>query len=802
MSPAGWRVAVALSLALCVTTLDVAPAGAQAVGKREKQRLMREAESALSSARTLLGDNKVKKAGSRLDEASTAYRRILKSDPSHRGAALGISQVYYLRRAYEKGVALLQPLVDAKPDDLAFAHQLGLHLYRNGQRDAAVKLLEKVADNPQRFDAMWLLSTHYYRTAEWLKGLVHLERYIGVRADDVRALGLLGTYYLKLKKFKKAVAAFDRFLKTFKDNVSARVNRANALFRMKNYRLAAIAYQKLLKELPNRSRLIYNLAAIHIRQNNCAKAVPMLNRFLKLQKRHAAGVYFKADCEFKLGRYEEARESYLAAGRLAKNNPWVHYGLSQIEHKLGNQDEALRHAKKAAEIGASEWEIAMWVGTLLRRAGQPGEALAWHDRALQKKPEVAPLHVERGRDLWALERLVDAGGAFTRAIELATELVPARLGLATVRTAQGVRASEKGQPDLARKRFDEALKASPTYDLARVNLALIELHAGNTPAASKVIKGVRQRSADASAIVGMVRLLEGNFGAASSAVKNAIAGGTRLKGMAFTAAGHLAALNGRWVEAVTRFDSALKVQPSDGLRRARTRAALSLGLERLSRGDGAGAAAVLKRVQSNRGMLSDAADRTRLDVAISSARLIAKPTSDQAAAKLAKLVKSSKLKGSKWAKARDVGNAYVAFSLLKRKKYDRCIKQLKRIVDPLGGVVRRMWMAAIDAKARRAFGRNKYKRAAGLWREVKEPTPAMTINLGAALYASGDSSGKSYWAGKGPAEALYNKAIAADREGRYRAAYDLFKRYASSGGVKAKRAAERVRTKKRVFGWK
>jgi len=794
--------AAGIWVTVAVLVVTDATAYAQAMPKREVQRLMREADSAMGSARRLLGDNKVKKAGERLTEASKAFRKILKSDSSHRGAALGLSQVYYLRRAYEKGVELMRPLAEAKPDDMAYAHQLGLHLYRNGQRDEAVTLLEKVADNPDRFDAMWLLATHFYRTADWKKGLPHLERYTKVRAKDVRAMGLLGTYYLKLSRFKEAVASFDKFLKKFKGNVAARVNRANALFRMKDYDAAARAYQALLKELPDRARLIYNLAAIHIRRDNCDKAVPLLDRFLKLQKRHPTGLYFKADCEFKLGRYKEARETFLVAGQVAKSNPWVHFGLSQIEHKLGNPQEALTHAKKAAEVGPNEWEIANWVGTLLRRAGQPAEALTWHDKALEKKPDAAPIHVERGRDLWALKRLDDSGGAFARAVELDAKLAPATLGLATVRTAQGVEASKAGQADLARTRLGEAIKTLPSYDLARVNLALLELHAGQTSAADKAIAGVKNPTADTAAVIGMVRLLQGKLDKADAAVKKALSGGSQLKGLVFTAAGHLAARKGAWADAVRNLDSAIKIQPSDSLRRARTLAGLNLGLERLSKGDGGAARTILQKVDKNRGMLKDAGDRTRLEIALSASAVIAKPTSEKAASKLGKLVASRKLKGPKWAKARDVGNAYVAFSLLKRKRYDAVLKQLKRVKDPLGGVVKRMQMASFDAKARKSFNGKKYKAAAKLWKEVKDPSPAIKVNLGAALYASGNSAAKSYWGGKGPPEALYNRAIAADREGRYKEAFSLFKKYVARGGSKAKRAKQRLKAKRRVFGWK
>jgi tetratricopeptide (TPR) repeat protein len=210
----------------------------------------------------------------------------------------------------------------------------------------------------------------------------------------------------------------------------------------------------------------------------------------------------------------------------------------------------------------------------------------------------------------------------------------------------------------------------------------------------------------------------------------------------------------------------------------------------------------LGSVEASKSLLADAGDRMRLEVAVAAAGVIANPTSEGAASRLSKLVASPKLKGAAWAQARDAGAAYVAYSLLKRKQYDECIKQLKRVTDPLGGVVKRMRMAAVDAKARAAFDQTRYKAAADLWKEVEDPSPAIKVNLGAALFASGNTAAKSYWSPQGPAEALYNLAIAADREGRYEEAYELFGKYVKRGGSKAKRASARIKAKQRVFGWK
>ena len=81
----------------------------------------------------------------------------------------------------------------------------------------------------------------------------------------------------------------------------------------------------------------------------------------------------------------------------------------------------------------------------------------------------------------------------------------------------------------------------------------------------------------------------------------------------------------------------------------------------------------------------------------------------------------------------------------------------------------------------------------------------MVHNAAAARFARGDlATAKAAWTAQAgtPAEALYNLAILADREGRLRDGYDLFKQYMARGGsAQADAARRRIKAKERVLGF-
>jgi tetratricopeptide (TPR) repeat protein len=796
---------------MCLTTIAFSrdASAVQQLDTREVERLLGEGDRALESARAQFEKDNDKSAQRRLSEAEDAYAKILEADPTQRSAAVGMGAVYFLSKRYSKAIDLLEPLAARWPDDVDVSYQLGMNLYREGRQEQALPLLGQAAAEDRHFDAMWVLALHYYRRAEWETGLAFAERYTRVRPDDERALGLLGTYYLKVERFDDAVRVLDRFVEAHPDNVAAMINRANALFRAGRVDEAATAYEQLLDRYPDRLRLAYNLAAIRMRQGQCGDALPLLDRFLERQPDHATATYFRAECHLRMGEVKRARTGFERVLVLSPNNAWAYHGLSRIAESTGQRGEAMESALKALELGPEQWEIVSWVGTLHRRSGRAMEALARHDKAAELAPTEAEVHVERGRDLWALERLADAEDAFTTAISRDPEREDARLGLATVLTALGIQSRSGGDLGEGRQHLRHALAVKPNFEPAAVNLALLEVEAGDAPGASAVLGAVKDGvGADFDAARAVVAFVSGRKGEAHDAAERAIKKKAALAALALQVRGQLAAERAEWRVAADSFESAYEATPSPPLRTARAAAWLQVGLEQLSRGNPGGAASALRSASRDREALSNP-DRANLDFAAAAANIAAAP-SQKSVREMESLLKGSAFAPRNMAPLKDLGAVYVAWAELRQGRGDAALKALGRVREraAYSDAIGQIEVAARDAEARRAFAAGAPKKAAAIWGGLRAGASDPTIqhNLAAARYLTGDEEAATQtWeaqrAAGVPAQATFSLAVALDRAGQYEKAWELFRAYAEGGGPGAERARNRADAKAAVFGF-
>ena len=807
---AGW--AVALFVTLGALALGPPPAhAAQSLAPREVQRLLAEASSSLSSARALLASDEPQSAKTRLSEAEIAYRAILDGSPRHREATLGLASVLFLTRRYDEGLRLVEPLHAEAPHDLDLTHQLGLHLYRAGQVARALPLLEQAAAEPSRFDAAWLLAVHFYRDASWSRGLPHAERYVAARPEDLRALGVLGTYYLKLDRLPEAVASFDRYLAAFPDQLSARINRANALFRQGDLDRAAQEYVALVAAHPDRSRLVYNLASVRIQQGRCEDALPLLSRFIAKEREDGPARYFRADCLLRLERLDEARAAFEEALAVAAHNPWIHHGLSRIDRAQGRLPAALDHARRAAELAPDDADLLAWHGTLLRLTGAPSEALALHDEALRHAPDRAPLHVERGRDAWALLDLAVAGDAFGRALELEPRLASALTGRAAVRTALAGRAFAAGELDAAERLLTDALADAPADGAARTNLALVLLARDRAAPAAALLDEAPPgaRDGDHAAALALARSRLGDSAGALAALQQSEGLTTTLSPVRHEAQANIAAQHGEWEAAARSLDAACAEGCRDAVARARVQAWLEAGLDRLARADAPAARAALAQVGPHRAALSPD-DRAVLDLATAALAVLAGDGGERATEALLALIRAPAYRGPRFAAARDQATLIAAFGRLRAGDGARALELLGAMRGPLSPAGDALARQARDQEARAAHAARDFSTALRHWQSELERTPedaVAQLNLGAALFATGrtseaTASWRSLAERGGPPEAHYNLGVAADRATAPREAWRHFLRYLALAPAADDALRERVRAKERVFGFR
>jgi tetratricopeptide (TPR) repeat protein len=141
----------------------------------------------------------------------------------------------------------------------------------------------------------------------------------------------------------------------------------------------------------------------------------------------------------------------------------AHAQKGVILARLGRGDEALESYGRALELQPGFNDVLFNQGNLLRELGRHDEALSSYDCVLELEPDDAALLNNRGVTLFLLERYQEALDSYARAIAL-------RPDYADAFTNRGNALQELGFHDEAIESHERALSLSPGHVRARTNL--------------------------------------------------------------------------------------------------------------------------------------------------------------------------------------------------------------------------------------------------------------------------------------------------------------------------------------------
>ncbi len=124
------------------------------------------------------------------------------------------------------------------------------------------------------------------------------------------------------------------------------------------------------------------------------------------------------------------------------------------------------------------WLAQNNLGTVLRQADKPEEAIGHFKRAVQLKPDLAEAHYNLGVTLAQLNRFPEAIGHYEQALRFKPDFAEAHYNL-------GVALAESGRVTEAMEHWEEALRLNPDYAEAHFNLGLMFAAQGRTTEASE-----------------------------------------------------------------------------------------------------------------------------------------------------------------------------------------------------------------------------------------------------------------------------------------------------------------------------
>ena len=438
------------------------------------------------------------------------------------------------RREYACAAQAYQSAVKLAPDSSRLQYLLGLSLHFSGQSQAAIAPLQQSIEREPAVlkphlvlaEALEQVGRSDDAVAQWqsalkldpsstaarhgvARDLLKKQQYTQVIAllrpapDDDILIADLAQSYMGLKIYDEAFKVLNGALKK---QPSSEIL-ANALVRTEMQRFQYQTAEKLsastARQHPSDMETQVLYLQVLLLTGNKAVAQPLGKKLLRLAPHDFRVLVVNGVMEYDLGEFKSAREHFQQAIALNPDAAVPHFRLGLTLTQLGELQPAREELEKALALGATEPEVHLQLGKLLRSLGEnaasaeqlkqyreslqqqhnaslaasktaqadkaleSGDAIhaaAFYREALAATPDDAGLNFKLAV---ALDKQGDISGERTlleKAIQLNPDMAPAQNQL-------GFLDSQSGDAVAAEKHFREAVRATPSFTEAWVNLA-------------------------------------------------------------------------------------------------------------------------------------------------------------------------------------------------------------------------------------------------------------------------------------------------------------------------------------------
>ncbi len=335
-----------------------------------------------------------------LDKAYELARRARDLQPQNAAAADTLGWVLYKRGDYQQALTILQESADKLPDSPEIQFHLGMTAYMMGRTDLAKIALRKAAaaakDFPGKDESkrhLALLDSGTGPSSEL--SIAQLEAMAKQQPNDVISQTRLGEAYEKQGASDKAAAAFEQAVKLNPKLTPAMIKLAQLYAGPLQSKEKALAYAKKARELaPADPQVAGILGKVAYQDRNFTWSYSLLQEAARQRQSDSSILHDFAWAAYSLGKVNEARD---AMQKVLTNNPNpVHAADAQKFLALTALSENPKDLHAAeAEIGKELQSNPEFVPALMAQAaldtkqGQNKRAIEIYDNILRRWPEFA-----------------------------------------------------------------------------------------------------------------------------------------------------------------------------------------------------------------------------------------------------------------------------------------------------------------------------------------------------------------------------------------------------------------------------
>jgi putative PEP-CTERM system TPR-repeat lipoprotein len=409
-------------------------------------------------------------------DAETAFNAALKAKPDHGGALLGLATLRVRERKPDEAKKIVDAVLarpNAPPEAALLQAQL---MFADGQKDAARAVLERLVDTkPDYLPGRYRLTGALIAAGELDKASAQVDAIRKVSKQDQRAYYFEALIASNRGELPAARQAIQQVLKTSPRYLAALVLAGEIEYRAKAYNQAEDYLRRALNIAPGLAYPERLLAATYLGLGSPSRALEVLQQQINRGYRDSQLMGIAGEAYLASGNLPKAAEYLGQMTALEPKNAAARARLGQVKFAEGDTEGAISDLEAASSLdpNVSTADLAL-VANLLRQ-GKSDEALAAVG-ALEKKQPSNPLVYNLKGLVYVVKRdLVNARASFEHALQVQSDYLPAVASLAQIDRMEQ-------KPDVARKRFQAILDKEPKNEQALLGYAELVASLGGDPA--------------------------------------------------------------------------------------------------------------------------------------------------------------------------------------------------------------------------------------------------------------------------------------------------------------------------------
>lgn len=276
---------------------------------------------------------------------------------------------------------------------------------QRGDPAAAVEKYKSIlAIAPHLGPAYNNLGALYLKQREYRKAAAILRQGLAVDPSMYSATVLLGISLYEAGDYVQARDPLERAVRTNPKDNNAELYLANDLIKLEEFQPAATHLEQLAKRDPKNQQIWYMLGNVYIHLSQQAFA-----KIDDIDPNSVLSHELRGDIMASMKNFDGALVEYKKAVDIAPRQPGTHYKLGDAYWQLDDWNDATGqfHAELENDPGNcdAQWKLG---NILLEQHGNPGEALADINKALDGCPSLETAKNDRATALIRLGRYADA----------------------------------------------------------------------------------------------------------------------------------------------------------------------------------------------------------------------------------------------------------------------------------------------------------------------------------------------------------------------------------------------------------